>query len=185
MNTEETKNQSPPSGISGNVTSADGTILSSARVTCKGVETKTLADGTFAIDTIEPGTHDVTISLQGYETVTQSVLIQEGTVTELSFCLPKSVGAAKIHGHVYDALSKEFIQESGSIILVKPVFNKYGQIDHKGHFEFTDLPTGKYRIFTSIPGYETGSVAFELAEGEEKRHDFVLKPLDVEEPPWG
>jgi hypothetical protein len=184
MEPEETKNQSPPSGISGTVKSADGTILSSAKVTCKGVETTTLADGTFAINNLELGTHDVTINLQGYETVTQSVTIQKGTVTELSLCLPKSVGAAKIHGHVYNAESKEFIQ-SGSIILVKPIFNKYGQINREGYFEFPDLPTGKYKIFTSIPGYEMGSVALELIEGEEKRHDFILKPLDVEEPPWG
>ena len=185
METEETKNQSPSSGISGNVTSADGTILSSARVTIKGVETRTLADGTFAIDNLEPGTHDVTISLQGYESINQSVSIQEGNVTKLSFCLRKSVGAARIHGHIYDAESKEIVQNSGSIILVKPIFNEYGQIDRKGHFEFTNLPTGKYKILTSIPGYETGCVTLELNKGEVKRHDFILKSLDVEEPPWG
>ena len=185
MDTEETKNQSPKSGISGNVTSVDGTILSSARVTCKGVETRTLADGTFAIDNLEPGTHDVTISLQGYESTTQSVSIQEGTVTKLSFCLRKSVGAAKIHGHIYDAKSKETVKKVGSIILVKPILNEYGQIDREGHFEFRNLPTGTYRILTSIPGYETGSVTLELNEGEVKRHDFILKSLDIEEPPWG
>ena len=185
MDTEETKNQSPRSGISGNVKSVDGIILSSARVTCNGVETKTLADGTFAIDKLEPGTYDVTVNLQGYETITQSVLIQEGNVTELIFCLQKSVGASKIHGHIFDAESKVIVKKGGSIILVKPVFNEYGEIDREGHFEFTNLPTGTYRIVTSIHGYGTGSVTLELDKGEVKRHDFILKPLDVEEPPWG
>ena len=185
MDTEETKNQPPSSGISGNVTSVDGMILSSARVTCKGLQTKTLADGTFAIDNLEPGTHNVTVSLQGYESITQSVSIQEGNVTKLSFCLSKSVGAARIHGHIYDAESKEIVKKGGSIILVKPVVNEYGQINRKGHFEFRNLPTGTYRILTSIVGYETGCVTLELNKGEVKRHDFILKSLDIEEPPWG
>jgi hypothetical protein len=185
MDTEETKKQSPRSGISGDVMSVDGITLSSVRVTCNGVETKTLADGTFAIGNLEPGTYDVTVSLQGYETITHTVLIQEGNVAELSFCLRKSVGAAKIYGHIFDAESKEIVKKGGSIILVKPVLNEYGQIDREGHFEFANLPTGTYRIVTSIHGYGTGSVTLELDKGEVKRHDFILKSLDVEEPPWG
>jgi len=185
MDAKEPITQSLSSGISGDVKSVDGIILSGARVSCKGVETRTLADGTFAIDNLEPGTHDVTISLQGYESITQSVSIQERNVTKLNFCLQKSVGAARIHGHIYDAESKEIVKKGGSIILVKPIFNEYGQIDREGHFEFRNLPTGTYRILTSILGYETGCVTLELNKGEVKRHDFILKSLDIEEPPWG
>lgn len=185
MDAKESITQSLSSGISGDVKSVDGIILSSARVTCNGVETRTLADGTFAIDNLEPGTYDVNISLQGYESLKKSVSIQEGDMTKLSFCLRKSVGAAKIHGHVYDAESKEIVKSGGSIILVKPVFNEYGQIGQDGYFEFRNLPTGTYKILTSISGYISGCATLEVTDGEVKIHDFLVKPLDIEEPPWG
>lgn len=185
MDAKEPITQSLSSGISGDVKSVDGIILSGARVSCKGVETKTLADGTFAIANLEPGTYDITVSLQCHESVSKSVSIQEGDVTKLSFCLPKSVGTARIYGHVYDSDSKEIVQKGGSIILVKPIVNEYGQIGQDGYFEFRNLPTGTYKILTSISGYISGCATFEVADGEVKIHDFLVKPLDIEEPPWG
>ena len=185
MDTGEQKNQSLTSGISGDVKSVDGKILSGARVSCNGVETKTLADGTFTIDNLEPGTYDLSFSLQGYESLQKSVSIQEGDNIKLSFTLQKSVGYARIHGHVYDSELKEGIKKGGSIVLVKPIFNEYGQIDRRGYFEFGNLPDGEYKILVSIPGYISSCATIEVADGEEKTHDFLVTPLDIEEPPWG
>ena len=185
MDAKESTPPSPSSGISGDVKTIDGILLSNAKVSCNEVETTTLADGTFAIANLEPGTYDITISLQGHESITKSVSIQEGDVTTLSFCLPKSVGTGRILGQVYDSESKEIVQKGGSIILVKPIVNEYGQIDQNGHFEFKNLPAGTYKILPSISGYVSNCVTLEVTEGEVKQHDFIVRSLDVEEPPWG
>ena len=59
MDAKESTPQSLSSGISGNVKSVDGILLSNAKVTCNEVKTTTLADGTFAIANLEPGTYDI------------------------------------------------------------------------------------------------------------------------------
>ena len=185
MDTKESTPQSLSLGISGDVKTVDGILLSNAKVTCNEVETTTLADGTFTIANLEPGTYDITISLQGHKSITKSVSIQEGDITKLSFCLPKSVGTGRIFGQIYDSESKEIVQKGGSIILVKPIVNEYGQIDQNGHFEFKNLPAGTYKILPSISGYVSNCVTLEVTEGEVKQHDFIVRSLDVEEPPWG
>jgi len=185
MDAKESIPQSLSSGISGNVKSVDGILLSNAKVTCNETETTTLADGSFTIANLEPGTYDITISLQGHESITKSVSIQEGNKTTLSFCLPKSVGAGKIFGQIYDSESKEIVHKGGSIILVKPILNEYGQIDQNGNFEFKNLPPGTYKVLPSISGYVSSSVTLEVTDGEVKKHDFIVRPLDVVEPHWG
>ena len=185
MDAKESTPQSLFSGISGNVKSVDGILLSNARVSCNDVETTTLADGTFALANLEPGTYDITVSLQGHESITKSVSIQEGDVTTLSFCLPKSVGDGRIFGYVYDSDSQKIVQKGGSIILVKPIVNEYGQIDQNGHFEFKNIPAGTYKILPSISGYVSNCVTIEVTDGEVKQQDFIVKLLDIVEPPWG
>ena len=117
--------------------------------------------------------------------MTKSVSIQGGAITELSFCLPKSVGTGRIFGQIYDSESKEIVQKGGSIILVKPIINEYGQIDQNGHFEFKDLPPGTYKISPSISGYISNCTSIEVTKGEVKKHDLSVKSLDVVEPHWG
>ena len=185
MDAKESTPQSLSSGISGDVKSVDGILLSNAKITCNEVEATTLADGTFTIANLEPGIYNITISLQGYESITKSVSIQEGDQTTLSFCLPKSVGAGRIFGQIYDSESKEVVQKGGSIILVKPIVNEYGQIDQNGHFEFKNLPAGTYKILPSISGYISNCVSLEVTDGEVKKHDFIVRPLDTVEPHWG
>ena len=185
MDSKEEKTQSLSSGISGVVKSIDDIILSNARVSCDGMETKTLADGTFTISNLKPGTHNITIKLQGYNTLTQSVPIKEEETTKLNFILSTSIGSAKIYGSIYDSESKMTVKNGGSMILVKPINNEYGQIDHEGRFEFKNLAPGNYRLFTSISEYETRCATFELNKGEIKKQDFILKMMNIEEPPWG
>ena len=60
----------------------------------------------------------------------------------MDFCLSKSIGTAKIQGHVYDSESKEDVENRGSIILILPVANRYKHIDRNGHYMFDNLPAG-------------------------------------------
>jgi hypothetical protein len=173
------------SKISGHVNSADGAILNGAHVVCRRVETKTLADGSFLLDGLDPGRYEVTVTLQGFKPASRVVSIQEGEETTLDFSLCRATGTAKIRGHVYDAESKRTVEEGGTVVLILPVANRYRHIDRHGYYEFENLPAGTYRMLTSIPGRQDRHVTLTVAHDEVKTHDFFCKTQETEEPPWG
>ncbi|UCE15911.1 MAG: carboxypeptidase regulatory-like domain-containing protein [Candidatus Bathyarchaeota archaeon] len=173
------------SRISGHIYFADGAMIKSAKVSCDGIETRTLADGSFVLDDLTTGTHEVTVSLQGFKSTSKTVSIQEGEKLTLDFHLSKDTGTAKIHGHVYDATSKKPVEQGGTIIFILPVANKYKPIDKNGYYEFEKLPAGTYKLLTSIAGYEDHKVILTVTDDEIKAHDFFCKTQKIEEPPWG
>ena len=173
------------SKISGIISSSDGAMIKSAKVACEGMETRTLADGSFVLDGLATGTYAVTVSLQGFKSISKTVSIQEGEAVTLDFCLSKDKGTAKIHGHVYDAMSKKPVEPGGTIILILPVANKYKHIDRNGYYEFENLPAGTYKLLTSMAGYEDHKVILTVNDDEIKAHDFFCKTQNIEEPPWG
>jgi len=48
-----------------------------------------------------------------------------------------------------------------------------------------NLPSGTFKILTSIPGYEDYNITLTVLDGEVKTHDFYCKTKEIEEPPWG
>jgi len=186
MFTEKTLSQTvPTSKIYGHVCSSDGVALKDACVTCRGMETRTLSNGSFVFQGLAYGTYTVQVTLQGYESSSEtvSVLDEEGTHTD--FHLSSAAGSGKIHGYFYDAETNEKLKQEGMAILILPVANRYEYIDKDGHYDFTDLSSGTYRIIASVKGYLDCNFDVEIANGERKEHDFFLKALRVEEPPWG
>ena len=186
MFAEKTLSQTvPTSKIYGRVCSSNGAVIKDARVTCRGMETRTLANGSFVFQGLAYGTYTVQVTLQGYETAskTVSVLDEEGRNTD--FHLSSAAGSGKIHGYFYDAETNENMKQEGTAILSLPIANKYKHIDKDGYYEFTDLPSGTYRIIASVKGYLDCNSNVEIANGERKEHDFFLKAMRVEEPPWG
>jgi hypothetical protein len=186
MNTEKpTSHRVAASKISGIVSSTDGAMIKSAKVACEEMETRTLADGSFVLNGLATGIHKVTVSLQGFKSISKTVSIQEGEEMTMDFCLSKDTGTAKIHGHVYDAASKQPVEPGGTVILILPVANKYKHIDKNGYYEFENLPAGTYKLLTSIAGYEGHKVILTVTNDEIKAHDFFCKTQKIEEPPWG
>ncbi len=171
--------------ISGYVYSREGTTLKGAKVTCSGNETTTLANGFFAFTNIPDGTHKVEVRLQGFKPQAKTVLIQEGKEISINFRMSKTKGKTKICGYVYDAESKKPIVRGGTVQLILPVANKYAHIDRNGYYEFKDLLPNTYKIVTSIRGYEDGSATVSVADDGTSTHDFFLRAMNVEEPPWG
>jgi len=160
-------------------------MLRGAAVACGEIETKTLADGSFSLDSLDLGTYKVTVGLQGFNTASKAVTLKKGEEVTLDFSLSRATGTAKIHGRVYDVESKKAIGKAGSVILILPVANKYKDIDRNGHYEFENLPAGTYKILTSIPGYGSHDTSLKVTEGEKVTYDFPCRPIDIEEPPWG
>ncbi len=173
------------SKVSGHVCSEKGAMLQDARITCGGIETRTLADGFFTLNNLPAGSYEIKASLQRFKTMSKKVLIQKGEEATVDFRLSSSIGNAKICGHVYDAESKKIIGREGSVTLILPVANRYRHVGNDGYFEFENLPAGQYKIFAAIPDYKEGEALIEVAEGETKVHDFLCTARKVEEPSWG
>jgi len=172
--------------ISGHVLSSEGAMLKGARVKCGKKGTTTLADGSFNIADITPGTHQIKASLQGFKPKSKTVDVREGEETRVDFSLSAVTGKSKICGHVFDAETKKPVGHEGSVILILPVANKYRRLDSDGCYEFSGLPVGTYRVVTAVPDYEDSSVVLTVKRnGETKSHDFFCKALKTVEPPWG
>ncbi|UCG45602.1 MAG: carboxypeptidase regulatory-like domain-containing protein [Candidatus Bathyarchaeota archaeon] len=173
------------SQISGRIYLSDGTGLKGAHIACGSLETRTLADGSFMLNVANAGTYTVTVSLQGYTSAKKTVSIQQGEAKSLDIQLSKATGTAKIKGYIYDAESKKIVDLEGTAILVIPVANRYSHIDERGYYEFSNLPSGSYKVRISVPGYADSDAVLALGDAEAKTYDFFCKPLRVEEPPWG
>src|SRR4030065_482382 len=103
----------PTSKIYGRVCSSNGAVIKDARVTCRGMETRTLANGSFVFQGLAYGTYTVQVTLQDYETAskTVSVLDEEGINTV--FHLSSAAGSCKIHGYFYDSETNENMKQEG------------------------------------------------------------------------
>lgn len=171
--------------ISGRVYSHSGALLNGAKVTCSEFETLTLADGYYSFSHLNAGTFEVTVNLQGYQPESKTIAVTENDTALLDFSLTQAVGTATIHGHVYDDDPQERILNSGTVILVLPISNKYSPIDRNGYYEFTNLPEGTYRLITSISEYIDNDATVSLIDGETKNYDFFCKKNQIVEPAWG
>lgn len=78
--------------IKGDVTTADNKPAAMVTVILKDTKRSALSsdDGTFIIRNVQPGTYEMEISLIGYETTSQQVIVQAGKTTDLSFQLQLS-----------------------------------------------------------------------------------------------
>jgi len=160
-------------------------MLQAARVSCQGKETKTLADGSYVLRDLQSGKHKVAASLEGFKSLSKSVMLAEGKDAVQDFKLAKASGTAKICGHVYDAESKKIIDQNGTVVLILRVANRYKHIDMNGYYEFENLPKGKYTVSASIQGYDGRIVTQSIADGEKKTVDLYCRPIRAVEPSWG
>lgn len=181
----EISSEQHKSKISGHVFSNNGAVLNGAKITCNGLETWALADGFYTFDDLPLGTFEVRVSLQGFQSESKRVSIDDNKVAVLDFYLSEALGTAKIKGRVYDSESKRPVTDRGTVIIILPLFNKYAHFDEEGFYEFSNLHAGTYRISTSIPDYEDSDAVITVGDGESKTYDLVCKARKAVEPPWG
>jgi hypothetical protein len=170
--------------ISGHVFSHNGMILNSAKLTYDETETTTLADGSYTFNDLLPGTYEIKVRLQGFQSIDKNVYVPEDGESIQDFYLSEALGSARIYGHVVDNETGKPVNE-GTVILILPVANKYSHIEMDGYYEFTNLPAGTFTISTSIPGYEDVVTILRLEESETKMYEFLCEAIEIEEPPWG
>ncbi len=174
------------SRIAGHVSEENGRPAVGVTITCDGLETKTLFDGSFMFEELEAGSHFVEIFLEGYTRQARNIEVKEGEEVEVEIRLGLEVGDGKIYGYVIDEETREPLKEGGSVYMFRPTSNKNSPIDPEtGYYEFADLPSGKYTIWTSILDHEEQNRSVALQDGELKREDFLVKKKEEEEVPWG
>jgi hypothetical protein len=185
MTISDTTNSSQPvASIHGQVYSSSGTQLNGATVTCNDVVTTTLADGIYRFSNIPLNTYVLTVTLQGYQSTTQTLTITEAKAYTLDFQLTQATGTSRIVGHVFDSETRRPLT-TGTSILILPISNQYSTISPEGTFAFTKLPADRYKLIISIPEYHDCEQEVVLAQGETKvQNIYCLKNREVE-PAWG
>ncbi len=173
------------STIQGHLYSKEGAVLHGAKVTCNNQESSSLADGYYAFKDLPPGLYRVSVNLEGFQSDTQTITLRENEVAVLDFRLSKACGSATIRGKIYDQETGEAIGRGGTVILIRPLSNRYASIDKKGNYMFDSLPAGTYRLVTSISEYVDTEASLTVEEGASIVHDFACKQNKEVEPAWG
>jgi len=146
--------------------------------------TTALADGSYLLGDLAPGTHDLEFSFQGYSTRRLSLQVPEKGEVKVDVVLQETIGEGKIGGTVIDSETSRPMRE-GKVILVLPIANKYAPISGDGHYEFSAVPPGTYKLFASVPGYEEQEAEVIVSNNEQIMRDLRCKRVKTEEPPWG
>ena len=171
--------------ITGHIIDEKGRAVGGATVTCNGAETKTLFDGSYKFEDLEPGSHIVEIALEGYRRQRSQIETEEGGEAVLDFHLEPEEGDAKIYGYVLDEVTSEPVKMGGSVYMYRSTSNRNIPIDPRtGYFELAHLPSGTYTIWTSILEYEDKKKTVVVKEGEERRENFLIRKAEIE-PPLG
>jgi hypothetical protein len=132
--------------IYGNVADASGAVLPGATVTVAsptlgGAPRTTTADqaGEFRFLNLDHGTYNVTVSLQGFATVTREVIVNTGVNVTIGFAL-------KVAG----------LQEAVSVTAETPVVDtkRVGTATTFSHEELADVPQGRdpWAVLKAVPG---------------------------------
>ena len=171
--------------ITGRVFDERGKPVGGAIVTCEGMDTRTLFDGSFRFEDLELGPYTVEIDLEGYRKERREVKAINEEETVLDFNLVMEAGDAKIFGYVISEETGEPLKAGGSVYMFRLTSNRNTPIDPRtGRFEFSGLSQGTYTVWTSVLDYEDNKKMVTVEEGEERREDFFITKADIE-PPLG
>ncbi len=171
--------------LKGAVVDQKGRGVSGAEVFLDGEQTRTLFDGSFVFEKLVSGSYELRLKLDGYKEQNQIILLEQQDVN-IEIMMEPQFGTGKIMGYVVSQESGLPPSEGGTVLIIMPTNNKYVRINPEdGYYEFNNLAAGLYTITTSILEYEEEKEECHLAEGEEKRIDFMIKKEEEDEVPWG
>jgi hypothetical protein len=171
--------------IIGQVIDKKGRSISGARVKYRNTKTLTLFDGSYIFEDVEPGKQNIEVELEGYRKQEKHIDIVQGKESVVNFQIEEATGDAKIFGYILNEETKEPVIK-GLVYLIRPVSNKNVKIDPRtGYYEFEQLASGTYDIWTSILEYEDEKRTVNIERGEARRQDFIVKKKEQREVPWG
>jgi thermitase len=159
-----------PGSITGEVTDTkDGSAISGAQVS-DGIRTAlTDTTGSYIIDNVLPGSHQVVASKEGYQTSSLTVTVLSGTSAAADFSLSQVVAPGSITGSVIDA-------ENGSPIVGAMVSDgtRTATTDASGKYTLADVPPGSYEVSARTEGYESLTASVTVVSGATSEMNFTL-----------
>ena len=156
--------------ISGTVTDAGTTDpIAGATVTDGTRSATTDTNGNYTIYDVPEGTYTVTASADGYNSVSQSVVVVSEDTTNLDFALT-AIAYGAIDGTVTDF-------DTGKPIEGATVTDgtRSATTDSTGYYLITDVPEGDYTVTASATGYEDASQLVTVTGNSSTTENFALQ----------
>ena len=182
---EEDVDEEDEGAIAGTVTdAADDGGIEDATVTVEGptdADATTDADGGYALDELEVGDYDVTVTADGYETADASgIAVDDGITTTLNFTLdPAAPVTGAIAGTVTDAADDAGIEDA--TVMVQGPTDADATTDADGGYVLDELEVGDYDVTVTADGYETADASgIAVDDGITTTLNFTLDAVEVE-----
>lgn len=175
--------QQPLETVRGTIRTSGGAPLEGAEVLIGGRTGLTDASGRFAVDSLRPGRHPLTVRKLGYAPVRTQVVIAQRHAAEFEYrlqpeavLLPTVVVAAArpgIFGVVGDTARRPL---PGARVEVLGPRGREVMTGADGQFAFGDLERGQYFVRVTLPGYAERRVGVDLNQGEGRELAVLLAP---------
>jgi len=156
----------------GYVTDVQGDPLLGAAVSVPGTSATTNESGYYSM-ILSADTYTVTASTEGYESASDTAVVEEGLVVMLNFTLTSVSGT--LRGHVYDS-------ETGAALDNVTISARVGDVtrtavtDESGAYEMFLVPAGTCNVTAARQGYDVNSTTVVIVAGEEHVLDIELTP---------
>lgn len=178
------ENEKKLTAIVGYIYTTKGRPIAGASVKCDRAEKITLFDGSYKFQ-VDPGWHIINVYLEGFMKQEKEIFIEENEEMRLDIQLEENIGDSKIYGYITDKETGKHIVD-GMVFIIRPTSNRNSKIDlHTGYYEFNELTSGTYNVWTSIIQYKDEKFVISIGQHESIRHDFQVMKKEDEEVPWG
>jgi peptide/nickel transport system substrate-binding protein len=159
----------------GYVTNTQDVALVGATVSVPGTSTTTNASGYYEM-ILTADSYTVTAVAQGYESASETAVVEEGQETMLNFTLASASGS--LRGHVYDSKTGDALSNVTVSARVGDV-TRAAVSDESGAYEILLVPVGTCNVTAARQAYVANSTSVEIVAGEELVLDIELTPTSA------
>ncbi|CAN5715986.1 hypothetical protein BH10ACT1_BH10ACT1_05690 [soil metagenome] len=155
-----------PGSVQGTVTDGSGDPITGATVATAGASTTTSATGTYRLDGLSSGEHELTASAPGKAQVSRSVFVNAGSTVTQSFQLSSP-------GQVSGTITE---QGTGNVLVGASVTYPGGvaTTDGNGDYAIPDLPAGQLTLDVTALGHVGQQRIVTVVSGTTVDSDFTL-----------
>ena len=156
--------------ISGTVTLDSGGPAAGAIVSYIGASTVTDANGDYQLQNVVAGTYDVTATVAGLPSSTQSETALQGATTIANFSLSSQSTTGSISGRVTDSIGNAI---SGATVSYS---GGSASTDAGGNYTLPNVAPGTYLVTASATGFQNASQNVTVTAGNVSTGTFHLAP---------
>jgi len=172
--------------IQGKITLSDGLSPLGAEAYIAGISAmiaKADDDGSFSLMDVPAGTFNIVFQSFGYEIARQTVTVEANEIKQLSAIQLKKITVVSTLGAIEGyALASDGSPVPGALvsILSSDKTVDIGAIaSATGHYKFSSIPTGKYKIVFIKDGYKGAESEVDLAASSTLKHNQNMVKIDA------